>query len=146
MFIMGEGHIFVEHISPKVFGLVAALLETARIANLCVRHARPFPGKEVSQRYLTIYPFASHMIIKPRLIMTFRTGHMPMAGGSPRFHIGIHLVTEATKGGAFREFKKGQRENKECDDANDKRSLDCFVVLLSSLLKTQENIKPKSFD
>jgi hypothetical protein len=71
---------------------------------------------------------------------------MPVAGGSPRIHIGIHLVTEATKGGAFREFKKGQRENKEYDDANDKRSLDCFVVCLSSSTKTQENIKPESFD
>jgi len=136
MFIMGEGHIFVEHISPEVFGLVATLLETARIADLCVRHARPFSGKEVSQRYLTIHPFASHMIIKPRLIMTFRTDHMAMAGGPPRFHIGIHLVTEATKGRTFREFKKGQRENKECNDTNDKRSLYCLGVILSSFFKT----------
>jgi hypothetical protein len=135
MFIMGEGHIFVEHISPEVFGLVATLLETARIADLCVRHARPFSGKEVSQRYLTIHPFASHMIKKPRFIVTFRTGHMAMAGGSPRFHIGIHLVTEAAKGRTFREFKKGQRENKECDDAKDKRSLYCPGVIPSSFFK-----------
>ena len=68
--------------------------------------------------------------------MTFRTGHMPMAGGSPRFHIGIHLVTEATKGGAFREFEKGQRKDKECDDANNKRSLYCLGVVLCSFFKT----------
>jgi hypothetical protein len=55
-------------------------------------------------------------------------------------------MTEATKGGAFREFKKGQRKNKECDDANDKRSLYCLVVFLGSPFKTYKNIDPKSFD
>jgi hypothetical protein len=83
MFIMGEGHIFVEHISPEVFGLVATRLETARIADLCVRHARPFTGQKKSQRYLTIHPLAFHMIKKPWLIMTFCTDHMAMAGGPP---------------------------------------------------------------
>jgi hypothetical protein len=146
MFIMRKGHILIEHISPEFFGLVATLLETACIADLCVRHARPFPGEEVSQRYLTIYPFASHMIIKTRLIMTFRTGHLPMAGGSPGFHIGIHLVTEATKGRAFGEFKKCQRNNNECDDADDKRCLYCLSVVLSSFLKTRENVRPKGTD
>jgi hypothetical protein len=86
------------------------------------------------------------MIDKPRLIVTLRARYMLVAGSPPGLHIGIHLVTEAAKGGAFREFKKSQRENKECDDADDKRSLDCLVVLLSASLKTQENIKPKSFD
>ena len=104
---MGEGNIFIEHIPLEVFGFVATLLETARIADLCVGHARPFSGEEIGQRYLTIHPFASQMIEKTRLVMTFRTGHMPMAGASPRFHIGIHLVTKATKGRTFCEFKKG---------------------------------------
>jgi hypothetical protein len=136
MFSMGEGHILVSHISLEVFGPVATLLKTACIAYLCMRHARPFPGKEVSQRYLAIYPLPPQMIEKTRLIMTFRTGHMFMAGGSPRFHIDIHLVTEATKGSAFREFKKGQRQNKECNNANNKGSLYGFGMFLSSLFKT----------
>jgi len=75
------------------------------------------------------------MIIKPGFIVTFRAGHVAMAGASPRFHIGIHLVTEATKGRTFRELKKGQRENKECDDAKNKRSLYCPGVVPSSFSK-----------
>jgi len=59
MFVMGEGHIFVEHIPLQVIGLVATLLETARITDLRVGHARPFSREEVSQRNLTIHPFAS---------------------------------------------------------------------------------------
>ena len=62
MFTMGEGHIFIDHIPLEVVGLVATLLETARIADLCVRRARPLPGEKVSQRYLTVHPFAFHMI------------------------------------------------------------------------------------
>jgi hypothetical protein len=45
-------------------------------------------------------------------------------------------VTEATKGGAFCEFKKGQRENEEYDNANDKRSLYGLVVFLGPLFET----------
>jgi hypothetical protein len=124
---------------------MAAFLETTRITNLCMGLARALPGEEVSQRYLTIHPFAFQMIVKPGLIMTFRTRHVFMAGSPPRLHIVIHLVAEATKGGAFREFKKGKRENQECNDANNKRSLYCPGVVLSSFFKTQKNINPESF-
>jgi hypothetical protein len=143
---MGEGDILIDHIPLEVFDLVATLLETARITDLCVGRTRPFSGKKIGQRYLTIHPLPPQMIIQSRFIMAFRAGHMSMAGCSPRFHIGIHLVTEAAKGRTFREFKKGQRENKECDDAKDKRSLYCPGVIPSSFFKTQENIIPKSFD
>jgi len=132
---MGEGYILIDHIPLEVFDLVTSLLEAARITDLCVGRTRPFSREEVSQGYLTINPFTSQMIIQSRFIVTFRAGHMSMAGCSPRFHIGIHLVTEAAKGRTFREFKKGQRENKECDDAKDKRSLYCPGVIPSSFFK-----------
>jgi hypothetical protein len=60
MFSVGEGHIFIEHIRLEVFGLVATLLEAARVADLCVGHARPFSGEEIGQRYLTVHPFVSN--------------------------------------------------------------------------------------
>jgi hypothetical protein len=71
---------------------------------------------------------------------------MVMARGPPRFHIDVHLVTEAAEGRGFREFKKDKRKDKECDDTNDKRSLDCLAVFLSPSFEAEENLKPKSFD
>jgi hypothetical protein len=101
MFSVGEGHVLVNHIPLEVLDLMAPLLETTRIVDLCVRHARFFPRDEIGQRYLTIHPLSPQMVEKPRLIMTFRTRHTAMAGGLPRFHISIHLVTEAAKCGCF---------------------------------------------
>jgi hypothetical protein len=80
---MGEGNILISHISLQVIDLMATLLETAHITDLGVGHARPFSGEEIGQRYLAIHPLPPQMIEKTRLIMTFRTGHMAMAGGSP---------------------------------------------------------------
>ena len=117
MFSMGEGHILIDHIPLEIFDLMASLLETTRIVDLCVRPARPLPRDEIGQRYLAIHPFAFQMIEKPRLIVAFRTRHMPMAGGPPRFHINIHLVTEAAEGGGFCKFKKDSKDNEKDDDA-----------------------------
>jgi hypothetical protein len=83
MFSMGEGYILIDHIPLEVFDLVTSLLEAARITDLCVGRTRPFSGKKIGQRYLTIHPFTSQMIIKPGFIVTFRAGHMSMAGCSP---------------------------------------------------------------
>ena len=132
---MRKGHILVDHVSLKVFDLMTAFLETTCVTNLCMGLARGLPGEEVSQRYLPIDPFAFHMIEKTRFVMTFRAAYLPMAGRSPRLHIAIHLVAEATKGRAFREFKKGQRENEECNEADDQRRLYCLGVFLGSLFK-----------
>jgi hypothetical protein len=66
-----------------------------------------------------------------------------MAGSPPRLHIAIHLVAETAKGRAFRESKKGERENHECNDTNNKRSPYGLGVVLSSFFKTKKNIKPK---
>jgi hypothetical protein len=115
---------------------MAAFLKTTRIADLCMGFARALPGEEISQRYLAIHPFTFHMIIQPRLIVAFRTSHVFMGGSPPRLHIAIHLVAEATKGRAFCESKKGKRENKKCNDANNKRSPYSPGVVLSSLFKT----------
>ena len=124
---------------------MAASLETTRIADLCMGLARALPGEEVSQRYLAIHPFAFHMIIQPRLIVAFRTRHVFMAGSPPRLHIAIHLVAETAKGRAFRESKKGEREDNECNEANNKGSPYCLGVVLSSFFETKKNIKPKGF-
>jgi hypothetical protein len=59
---MGETHIFIDHISLKVFNLVASLLETTRIADLCMGSAWPLPGDEVGKRDLAIHPFSFKMI------------------------------------------------------------------------------------
>jgi hypothetical protein len=69
-----------------------------------------------------------------------------MAGSPPRLHIDIHLVTEPAEGRAFREFKKSQGENNECNNTNGKRGFYCPGVFLSSFFKTKKNIKPKRFD
>jgi hypothetical protein len=115
---------------------MAAFLKAARIADLCMGLARALSGEEVSQRYLTVHPFAFYMIIQPGLIMAFRTRHVFMGGSPPRLHIAIHLVAKATKGRAFCESKKGKRENKKCNDANNKRSPYCPGMVLSSFFKT----------
>jgi hypothetical protein len=57
MFFMREDHILVNHIPLEIFDLVAPLLEATRIIDLCVRHAWLLSGDEISQRYLSIYPF-----------------------------------------------------------------------------------------
>jgi hypothetical protein len=44
-----ERHILIDHISLEVFDLMTSLLEAARVANLGVGRARPFPRQEVSQ-------------------------------------------------------------------------------------------------
>jgi hypothetical protein len=37
MFPVGEGHIFVDHVSLEIFSLMASLLEATRIVDLCMR-------------------------------------------------------------------------------------------------------------
>jgi len=57
MLSMGKSNILVDHISLQVFDLVATLLETTRITNLCMRFARPFPRNKIGHRHLTVDPF-----------------------------------------------------------------------------------------
>jgi hypothetical protein len=59
---MGEGHILIDHISLKVLNLVTSLLKTARIADLCMGPAWPFPGDEIGKRDLAVHPFSFKMI------------------------------------------------------------------------------------
>jgi hypothetical protein len=54
---VGKSNILVDHISLQVFDLVATLLETTRITNLCMRFAGPFPRNEIGHRHLTVDPF-----------------------------------------------------------------------------------------
>jgi hypothetical protein len=57
MLPVGKSHILVDHISLQGFDLVATLLETTRITNLCMRFAGPFPRNEIGHRNLTVDPF-----------------------------------------------------------------------------------------
>lgn len=106
MFSVRERHILIDHISLEVFGLMTSLLKAACVADLGMRCTRPLSRQEVSQRHLPVHPFPLEMVQKPGLIMAFRAGHMPVTGGSPRFHVDVHLVTEAAEGRALRKFEK----------------------------------------
>jgi len=55
---MRKGDILVNHISLEILDLVAALLQTAGIAYLCMRHGWFFPGDEIGKRDLPVDPFA----------------------------------------------------------------------------------------
>jgi len=80
---------------------MATFLEATHIADLGVRHARPLSRDKIGQRDLAVHPFALQMFEKTRLIVAFRTCNIAMTGGPPRFHISIHLVTKAAKGGGL---------------------------------------------
>jgi hypothetical protein len=54
-----------------------------------------------------------------------------MSGGPPRFHIGIHLVTDAAKGGSLREFEKNRKENEKGDNTKKEKDSYCFFVRLN---------------
>lgn len=78
--------------------------------------------------------------------MAFRTSHMSMAGGPPRLHIDVHLVTEAAEGGALCKFENAYKDDKKKKDTKDKKYLDCLEVSLSALLRLIEEIDPKDLD
>jgi hypothetical protein len=86
------------------------------------------------------------MVKKSRLIMAFRTGHTSMAGGPPRGHIDIHLVTEAAKGGALCKFEKTYKDDKKNKDTKNKKDLDRLEVSLSASLRLIEEIDPEDLD
>jgi hypothetical protein len=48
MFPMGEGYIFVDHVSLQIFNLMTSLLEATRIVNLCMRPIGCFARDEIS--------------------------------------------------------------------------------------------------
>jgi hypothetical protein len=62
VFFMGEAHILIDHISLKIFSLMTSLLETTRIADLCMGSAWPFPRDKIGKRDLAVHPFSFKMI------------------------------------------------------------------------------------
>jgi hypothetical protein len=125
---------------------MATLLKAACIADLGVRRTRPFPRKEIGQGYLAIDPLPFHMIEKSGLIVTFGASDMLVAGSPPRLHISIHLVTESAEGGGFRKPEKTSKDNKENNDAENKKDLDCLEVSLGAPPRLIEKIDPKDLD
>jgi hypothetical protein len=86
------------------------------------------------------------MVDKSGLIMAFRTGHMSMAGGPPRVHIDIHLVTEAAEGRALRKLEKAYKNDKKNKDTKNEKDLDRLEMSLSASLRLVEEIDPKDLD
>lgn len=78
--------------------------------------------------------------------MAFRTSHMSMAGGPPRLHIDIHLVTEAAKGRALCKFEKAYKDDKKNKDTKNKKDPDGLEVSESASLRLIEEIDPKDLD
>src|SRR3972149_4943085 len=122
---------------------MATLLKAACIADLGVRRTRPFPRKEISKGYLAIDPLPFHVIDESGLIMTFRATDVLVAGSPPRIHIGIHLVTESTKGGGLRKSQKTRKDDEEDHDAKNQEDLDGFEVSSSAPSRLIEKIDPK---
>jgi hypothetical protein len=86
------------------------------------------------------------MVKKSGLVMAFRTSHMSMAGGPPRLHIDIHLVTEAAKGRALCKFEKAYKDDKKNKDTKNKKDPDGLEVSESASLRLIEEIDPKDLD
>jgi hypothetical protein len=83
MFTMGEGDIFVDHISTEILDLVTPFLQAAGIADLRVRRRRLFPRDEIGQRDLSVNPFSFQMIEEAWRIVTLGAGDIAMAGDLP---------------------------------------------------------------
>lgn len=78
--------------------------------------------------------------------MAFRAGHMPVAGGSPRFHVDVHLMTEAAEGRALCKFEKADKDDKKNKDTKNKEDFDRLEVSLSASLGLIEEVDPKDLD
>jgi hypothetical protein len=98
MFFMRERDVLVDHASFEVFDLMAPFLKAARIADLSMGCTRSLSREEIGQRHLTIDPFPFQVIQDPRFVMALRAGHVAVTRRPPRFEVGIHLMTQATKG------------------------------------------------
>ena len=143
MFSMGKGHILIDHIPLKVFDFMASLLEATRIVDLRMRLVWPFSGDKVGQRYLTIHPLPFHMVEKTRLIMAFRTCNIPVAGGPPGFHIGIHLMADTAKEGTLRKPEQPYNNKKKSDDGDGEEDLYSSEMSPCSFLRLFEKIDPE---
>ena len=71
---------------------------------------------------------------------------MSVAGGSPRFHIDVHLVTEAAEGRALRKFEKTDKDDKKNKDTKRKEDLDSLEVSLSAPLRLVKEVDPEDLD
>ncbi len=69
-----------------------------------------------------------------------------MAGGSPRIHVDIHLVTEAAEGRTLCKFEEAYEDDKENKDTKNKKDLDRLEMSLSASLRLIEEIDPKNLD
>lgn len=69
-----------------------------------------------------------------------------MAGGPPRLHIDIHLVTEAAKRRALCKFEKAYKDDKKNKDTKNKKDPDGLEVSESTSPRLIEEIDPKDLD
>jgi len=75
--------------------------------------------------------------------MTFRACHLAVGGRPPRFHIDIHLVTEAAEGGGFCKPQEGSKKDEKNDYTENEENLDRFEVGLRPPLCRIKDIDPK---
>ncbi len=113
------------------------------IADLCVGATRTLPRKKVGQRNLAIRPFPFQVVEEPRLIMALCTGHVPVAGGLPRFDVDIHLVAEAAESRCVRESEEPGDKNEKENDSADQHDLDASYMGLGPLSGHPQELCPQ---
>lgn len=143
MFSVRKDHILINHILLQVLNLMASLLKATGVTDLRMGFTGSLAREKIGEGNLAIHPLPLQMIEQARLVMALRTGHMAMAGGSPRLHINIHLVTESAEGRTFSKPENSERKNEKEDNTDDQRGFDGPAMFLSPLLKTEINIDPE---
>jgi hypothetical protein len=111
MLSVGKSHILVNHISLEIFNLVAALLQTTRVTDLCMRFVGSFPRDEIGQGNLTVDPFSFQVAEEPGFIVAFGAGHIAMARCLPGLNIAGHLMAGAAEGRGLRNLESGAHKD-----------------------------------
>ena len=98
---MGKTDVLKDHVSSDVLAFVAPLLETIAVINFIMELRNPFPDQDISPCEPEIGPLPPEMVEKPWTAVTTETSHLVVGGFFPGVNILLHVVTEATKRGAF---------------------------------------------
>jgi hypothetical protein len=128
MFIMIECHILKNHLSSEIHFLMASLLETSAIANLCMGLGWPLPCDKHHQRDLTIPPLPLEMVDKARFVVTLGAIYEIVRRSLPGVHVDLHVVAEPTKGRGLRKLVADEYKNNEYNETKGEKSQKAFSV------------------